>query len=282
MANAKVTQKRAAFAIEDAIADTRKRITASPQELQQKAQAALSSGPRLQTEKDGRLFAYETLDRLDSADADKATAYPFASEYTEGDEIKPYRKGPQWDGFYRDLSHLLSGTEEARRGFASIFTEVLADDISVSMNYFRELERGGKLLAFGTPGTAYTPPKPFVPTKAQRAKFSAAIAEAKGPKLSKDEPEAIERFIQDSGINRRMALVLLSKPYAEVLKAIKSDKKTADTLAALAVELVSMKQDYLNLALYISHAGSVVQDAVLEVARERIEAKQAKRKAKAK
>jgi len=163
----KAGSKRAVFAIEDAIADTRRRITGSAKDLQKKAQAALEHGPRLVTEKDGRLFAMDALERLQNVNADEASAYPHFSEALSIEDTVPFRTGPQWDGLFFDLMLLKLGTTDAVKGFASIATSVLAGDIGRNMDYLRELERAGKFKPFGTAGTEYKAPKVKAPAKAR-------------------------------------------------------------------------------------------------------------------
>lgn len=167
-ATKKAPQKRAAFAIEDAIEETRKRIAGSAKDLQQKALAALASGPRLQTEKDGRLFAIDAMERLKNANADEAAAYPhYSSPIYSKEDVEPFRTGPQWAGLKEDLFKIFhEGTEAAQLGFCSIVTCVVAGDIGKDMDCYRELERAGKFLPWGTPGTKYAAPKVRRKTKA--------------------------------------------------------------------------------------------------------------------
>lgn len=260
--------KRAAFAIEEAIADTRGRIAASAgADLKQKALAALSSGPRLQTERDGRIFAVDVLERLKNADANKATAYPFspdASYYGSDETIEPYRKGPQWEGFYRDLSALVaSASPEAVKGFASIFTDCLVEDIGFDLDVYRKLEAAGLFQDFGTPGTKYQAPKRKA-TKAEKKARKQTQGKARGPLLVKGEAEAIEQFIQRSGPARRAAFAFLSKPYAEMAKAIKSDKKAADAFAEVAAAVDQCEQNYMNILLRLMTASKDMKRAVSE------------------
>jgi hypothetical protein len=259
--------QRAAFAIEEAIADTRSRIAASAgADLKQKAQAALSSGPRLQTERDGRIFAVDALERLKNADADKATAYPYlrdANDYGSSDEIKPYRKGPQWDGFYRDLSHLLTGTEEARKGFASIFTDCLAEDIGFDLDVYRELEAAWLFQDFGTPGTKYQVPKRNPKAKAKAAKGQKQAKEkTQRPTVESGQADAIEQFIGSTGPWRRAAMAFLERPYAEIAAAIKAEKKTAQAFAEVAAELGKWKENYMTLILRLTHAERDMRQAI--------------------
>jgi len=264
-ATKKAPQKRAAFAIEDAIAETRKRIGSSAKELQQKAQAALST---LQTERDGRLFAMDALERLKDADADEAAAYPhFSGPIHSKEDARPFRTGPQWPGFKQDLFRVFhEGTEAAQLGFSSIVTCVIAGDIGKDIDHYRELERAGKFLAWGTLGTEYAAPKVQRKTKATLK----AEQKAQGPRLAKGEPEAIEQFLKHSGPTRRAAFAFLSKPYAEMAKAIRTaDTKTAEAFAALLVGLDEVKENYLTIALHIACAASEIKRANVEAEKAR-------------
>lgn len=110
----------------------------------------------------------DALERLQNADADEASAYPHPTgPVYSAVEAKPWRTGPQWSGFYADLMQLKFGTHAAVKGFASIVTCALAGGgIGVDINYYRALERKGRLLPFGTPGAAYKTPKLLPKTKA--------------------------------------------------------------------------------------------------------------------
>jgi hypothetical protein len=276
MAKAIVTAgaKRAVSGMEQAIAETHARLAAggSAKELQKRAVAALSSST-LRTEREGRMFAVEVLERLEEADTDEACIYPYGDDYTQGDEIKPWRKGPQWDGLQKDLFRIFhEGTEAAQLGFCSIFTGVLAGNVSVAGTYYREMEKAGRFLPFGTPGTKYEAPRPRVKTKAEKK----AAAKAQGPVLVKGEAVAIERFLQHSAPTRRAALAFLSKPYAEMVKAIRTDDKAADAFAALLVALEEVKESYLTIALHITRAASEIRRANVEA--DEADAKQARAK----
>lgn len=113
----------------------------------------------LKTEKAGRLFAMDVLDRLKNATSDETTAYPFASHYEPGEEVAPYRTGAQWDGLYLDLCALGGATDEALRGFASILTDALAGSINMDVDFYRELERDGRFMPWGTEGERYARPE---------------------------------------------------------------------------------------------------------------------------
>lgn len=136
-------------------------------EKQGAEQKRSKNAPTLQTERDGRLFAMDALERLQNADADEASAYPHPNGPVYASiDAKPWRTGPQWDGFYHDLMQLKFGTHAAVKGFACIATCALAGDIGINIDYFRKLERAGNLLPFGTPGTKYKAPKVQRKTKA--------------------------------------------------------------------------------------------------------------------
>lgn len=242
--------------MEQAIAETHARLTAggSAKELQRRALAAV--GPALTTEKDGRLFAIATLERVQKASADEACAYPFGD-----DASARYRTLPQWDGLQKDLFKIFhEGTEAAQLGFCSIVTDALAEDIGKNIDAYRELEGEGKFLPWGALGTEYKAPKGKAKTKAQRK----AKQKAHGPRLVKGEAEAIEQFLQHSGPTRKAAMKLLSKPYAEMVKAIRTDDKAADSLAALLVDLEEVKENYLTIALHITRAASDIKRANVE------------------
>lgn len=224
--------------------------------------------PKLRTEREGRIFAVDVLERLKNADANKATAYPFspdASYYGSDETIEPYRKGPQWDGFYRDLSALVeSASPEAVKGFASIFTDCLVEDIGFNLDVYREMEAETLFQDFGTPGTKYQAPKRKPPTKAQAREFAENKKKAQGPALAEGEAEAIEQFLQHSGPARRSAMAFLSKPYAEMARIIKTDDKAAEAFAELAVGLEEVKENYLTIALQITRAAREIKRAVFE------------------
>lgn len=271
---------RAAIGTTD-IEATRRRIAASAgADLKQKALAAQAGSPKLRTEREGRMFAVDALERLDNVNADKATVYPFgdAMSYGSDEILKPYRKGPQWDGFYRDLSALVeSASPEAVKGFASIFTDCLASDIGFNLGVYRELEAEGKFLDFGAPGTKYQAPKPVGTTRAQRVKEEKVV---QGQYLPKGEAAAIEAYLIDSAKPRRAALAFLERPYAEIVEAIKSDDVAAAAFSELVVDLEGMKQHYLSIALHISRAASEVKRAVLERGEARQQSRNKRQRAK--
>lgn len=141
-----------------------------------------TDGPKLVTQKDGRQFAVEVLERLDNVDGDESTACPFNPDAEEDDSMnlpQYYRTGPQWDGFYKDLSRLVNdATEDARKGFASIVTDALAGSISMSLESYREWESAGYLQDMGRYGSEMALPQP---AKVKRRKQTKA--EKKAAKL---------------------------------------------------------------------------------------------------
>lgn len=120
---------------------------------------------RFTTQKDGRLFAVEMLERIaETNGSDEHTAYPYASSYDPDEEAKgeviPFRTGPQWDQVYKDLRTVAQDmTDEALRGFATILTDALCAQPDYPTGEYRQFEKEGKLLDFGTPGTAYPLPR---------------------------------------------------------------------------------------------------------------------------
>lgn len=240
---------------------------------------------RLQTQKDGRLFAVEVLDRLQNANADDTSAYPFENpEVDERDGLVPYRKGPQWDGFYKDLSRLKAGTDEALKGFASIVSDALAHDIGMSLSFYRELEDAGLFLDFGTPGTKY--PKPRLRTAKEIAERKAKqdaeyrawqeqqkkddkkkLVKARPYPLARTidegEPEAIEEFLERNGIARRVASAFLTKPYEQMAAGVKKDKNAAIGFAQAVAALEQSKENYMTIWTYLRDAENNMKAAIL-------------------
>jgi hypothetical protein len=87
--------------------------------------------------------------------------------------------------------------------------------------------------------------------------FDGLLAE-KAPKVSADEIARIERDFSSFGgalnVNRRMALMYLSKPFAETAKSIREDRNLAVAFAALDGALEDSIAKYQNLVEILSMA----------------------------
>lgn len=238
------------------------------------------------TQKDGRRFAVEMLERIEAtAGGDDHTAYPYEREYGHGEEAVPYRTGPQWDGLYKDLRVVVGNmNDEALRGFASILTDALCAQPHYMTGEYRRLEKEGRLLDFGTLGTAY--PLPRILTQEETAKREARLeldrsdaakvmlkrlAKQEQKKHSKPlsfqinnkEAEAVESFLSGHGVVRRVALAFAVQPYAEMADKIKTDKKTAQAFAEVCRELERGKSHYDTTAYYIHSAHRNIRAAIL-------------------
>lgn len=122
----------------------------------------------LSTQKDGRRFAVEILERLARVNTDEATAVPFNDKPDELTGNDYYRTGPQWDGLYQALSMLLKeGNDEAVKGFASVLTDCFAGNVNMDIDSYREYEAAGLMQDFGKPGTDL--PLPQIGARAMRA-----------------------------------------------------------------------------------------------------------------
>lgn len=231
------------------------------------------------------MFAVEVLERLQNNRAGGTEAYPFADqEVNELDELTPYRNGPQWDGFYKDLVRLKEGTDEALKGFASIVTDALAGDIGMSLDVYREMENAGVFLDFGTPGTKYPKPRlrqaeEVAAAKEEREADYRAMLEqqkktAKKQKLTErplpryrtidqQEPQAIEEFLEGNGIARRIASAFLVKPYDQMAASVKKNKKAAIAFAEAVAALEESKEHYMTIYTYLGDAENNMKAAIL-------------------
>lgn len=243
-----------------------------------------SKGERLQvrvlkTQQDGRIFAMDVLQRLQNANPDQACLYPFGmglDAYEHGAEVKPFRTGPQWAGFYRDLSRLIrNGNDEVVKGFASVFTDVLSGDANMgTWVKYREADRAGKFLPFGTPGREYPLPRVMSAkeTAKQRAKLERDSKEAldradkaKLPNLKqidRREPELIESFLTANGATRRTANAFLVKPYADMARQILRDKSVATCFAGVAAAIADTYGHYLTIATNLEQAERNMKAAI--------------------
>lgn len=112
----------------------------------------------LKTQKQGRLYAIAVLDRLQKAGGnDDHIACPFNPYAEAGDTCRVpgyWRTGPQWSGFADDVFHLFrNGSEEAQKGFLSIFTDCFAGNVNQDLGFYRRWERKGWLQDLGKNGS---------------------------------------------------------------------------------------------------------------------------------
>lgn len=275
--------KRAAFAIEEAIADTRKRIAASAgANLRQKAQAALAGSPRLTTEADGRKFAISMLEKFEKLDPGaRFSSWSANAEAHDGAEsgvMMIFRQSAQTDIAKRACDAIYQATEEARNGFFVVLTDFIGGELEQggkNSERYREMEKAGELQPWGSmifknPAkvvdaiaageTCYRIGKAPAKSKAQKQ----AEEKAKGPLLEAGQAEAVEQFIGTSGPWRRAAMAFLEKPYAEMAGYIKTEKKTAEAFAEIAAELAKWKENYMTIILRLTHAERDMRRAIAE------------------
>jgi hypothetical protein len=148
----------------------------------------------LVSQKDGREFAYDVLEKLDGAAGDLKCCAPINTEAVEGDDMSPpdrYREGPQWDGFYLSLRQVFTqGSVEAQKGFAAVLTDAFGGEVNMDINAYREWEERGLMQDFGRPGSEMNPALGVVPadskggtdTTKKPAERTQSKAEAKASK----------------------------------------------------------------------------------------------------
>src|SRR5260221_9505054 len=96
--------------------------------------------------------------------------------------------------------------------------------------------------------------------------FDKLMAETK-PYVPADFPEKVERDITGSGVhavNRRMALVFLSRPFPELANKIREDRATALAFAEAAACIKSSAEKYKYLADVMATAEIRIQMALCQ------------------
>ena len=125
---------------------------------------------KLKTQADGRAFAIALIGQCEREVGDEGGIEPISD--VEGEAQVYLRIGPQWDGLYQALLLLHSkGTEDARKGFASILTDHLALPGSRARDH-QDREDEGRAQDFGQRGDAIP-----LPVGAAKAKLSEARAD---------------------------------------------------------------------------------------------------------
>lgn len=133
--------------------------TRKSKRLKAQAAARKAKSPRLETQKDGRLFAVKVLEMLEPDRGDTA-AYPYPTTVSSEEEQRlPFHEGKQWDGFQKALFQLFrEGTEAAQLGFCAVFTDAISGPGKTDASFYRELENKGLFRDFGTTAKEYPLP----------------------------------------------------------------------------------------------------------------------------
>lgn len=257
---------------------TRKMAGTSRGRVQRAAAEVAKPALNLTTEKDGRKFAIDVLEAIQKrARADEGCTYPYPFPITKGeaDEGKPYRTGPQWAAIQKAMFRVFkSGSEAAQLGFCSIMTEHLTSEGGASIDELRALESAGFLRPWGTEARGY-------PVRIVKAERKPSRAEQKRAQKRIDEyntrpmphhdcdilkpgvAEAIEAYIGNSGVERRVATAYLSKPFQHYADSCKKDKGAAEAIAAAHISLWAARSHYMEIAMFLDRAFHSTKAAVM-------------------
>ncbi len=98
------------------------------------------------------------------------------------------------------------------------------------------------------------------PARGSAAKFAAEVK----PQIEPFEPEAIEQFLTDTGICRRIATVYLSKTWSTMTKHCVEDREIAVAYGATFLALEKNRANYSKLAELLDAAHDRLRAALHE------------------